>query len=176
MMGTMGRSGFMDGASVARPTRRLTATGPKIARGLREASLALAFALFATALGTDAASAQSALAWDAPDAAALHSADDSWGTRGVASLGLPFGLRAHYGAQALDRLGPGHDLSAPYAELEAGASRHTARLIERRFALSRAVTRHLELELAWTARTPLSIVDLLRVEDQRVAAMIRFVP
>ena len=55
-------------------------------------------------------------------------------------------------------------------------TRRSAHLIESRFALSRVVAAHLELELAWTARSPLSMVDLLRVEDQRVAAMIRFVP
>jgi hypothetical protein len=176
MMGTMGRPGFLDRPSVDWPTCRLTATGPNIARGLREASLALALVLFATGVGGVAASAQGTLAVEAKDAAVLHPVDDRWRTPGVAFLGLPFGLRAHYEAQALDRLTPGHDLSAPHAELEAGASRYTERLIERRFALSRAVTRHLEFELAWTARTPLSIVDLLRIEDQRVAAMIRFVP
>lgn len=172
----MGRSGLLERTTVCRPTRHLTATGPRIVRGLRNASLALTFVLIATALGGEAASAQSGLASDDADAIALHPLDDPWRARANASLGLPFGLRARYEAQALDRLSPAHDLAAPYAELEAGASRRTGRLIDRRFALSRAVTRHLELELAWTARTPLSIVDLLRIEDQRVAAMIRFVP
>ncbi len=138
-------------------------------------SRALAFVFFTAALSGDAASAQSALASKIPDAAALRPADDSGRTRGVASLSLPFGLRARYEAQALDRLTPSHGLSAPYAEFEAGPSRRMGRLIDRRFALSCLVTRQLEHELAWTARTPLSMVDLLRVEDQRVAAMIRFV-
>jgi hypothetical protein len=176
MSGAMRRSGFMGRVPVARCTRRLAAPGSKIARSLREAFLSLALALLAAALGGDAASAQSALASDPRDAADLHSADTRWRARGVAFIDLPFGLRARYEAQALHRLDPRHDLSAPFAEYPAGAVPRGARLIEGRFALSRTVAPHLELELAWTACSPLSIVDLLRVEDQRVAAMIRFVP
>lgn len=43
-------------------------------------------------------------------------------------------------------------------------------------ALSRVLAPRVELELSWAARSPLTMVDLLRIEDQRVAAMIRFVP
>ncbi len=173
---TMMRSVSMAGAPAARRTRRLAATGSRTARGLRVASLALALVLFAATLGGDTANAQGALASDPRDAAALRSADDRWRARGVAFIDLPFGLRARYEAQALDRLTPRHDLTTPFAELPAGASRRGARLIESRFALSRALAPHLELELAWSARSPLSMVDLLRIEDQRLAAMIRFVP
>jgi hypothetical protein len=94
----------------------------------------------------------------------------------MAFLDLPFGLRARYEAQALDRLTPRYELTPSLSDLSAGAARRSTRLIESRFALSRTVAPHLELELAWAARSPLSMVDLLRIEDQRVAAMIRFVP
>jgi hypothetical protein len=94
----------------------------------------------------------------------------------VAFLDLPLGLRARYEAQALHRLAPRQDLATPFVEFPDGASRRSTRLLESRFALSRVLAPHLELELAWAARSPLSMVDLLRIEDQRLAAMIRFVP
>jgi hypothetical protein len=102
--------------------------------------------------------------------------DDRWRARGVAFIDLPMGLRARYEAQALYRLGPGREPATAFLEPTDGASRIGTRLLESRFALTRAVASHVELELAWSARSPLSMVDLLRIEDQRLAALIRFVP
>jgi hypothetical protein len=155
---------------------RLRKAGPKVSGSRHVARVALACLLFSTTLGADAASAQRALASEPREATALRPSDDRWRARGVAFVELPMGLRARYEAQALHRLTPHPELTTPFAELSAGATRRSARLIESRIALSRAVAPHLELELAWTARSPLSMVDLLRIEDQRVAAMIRFVP
>lgn len=104
------------------------------------------------------------------------SLDAPWRARGMAFLDLPLGLRARYEARALHRFGALNDGSARFAELLDDANRRATSLLESRFALTRALAPHVELELAWAARSPLSIFDLTRIEDQRVAAMIRFAP
>ncbi|MEZ4280070.1 MAG: hypothetical protein R3F21_10710 [Myxococcota bacterium] len=94
----------------------------------------------------------------------------------MAFLDLPLGLRARYEARALHRFGVLNDGSARFAELLDDANRRTTSLLESRFALTRALAPHVELELAWATRSPLSMFELTRIEDQRVAAMIRFAP
>ena len=101
--------------------------------------------------------------------------DLRWRARGVAFVDLPLGLRARYDARALHRLAA-DDLAAAFAGMPTGAASQGARVLESRFALSRVLAPRIELELSWAARSPLTMVDLLRIEDQRVAAMIRFVP
>ncbi len=134
--------------------------------------------LLAAALGAsaDAGRAETRLPADPTERPALSTLDDRWRTRGLAFVDLPLGLRARYEAQALHRLGPRQEHAAAFLESTDGASRLGTRLLESRFALTRALASHVELELAWSARSPLSMVDLLRIEDQRLAAMIRFVP
>jgi hypothetical protein len=96
--------------------------------------------------------------------------------RGLVFLDLPLGLRARYDAHALLRLPPGANTAPIALYVPSESPQRSTRLIESRFALSRVVGPKLEVELSWAARSPLSMVDLLRVEDQRVTAMIRFVP
>lgn len=136
----------------------------------------LAGLLVAGSLAARAGQAEPPRPAEGPGPAIAHAFDDRWRARGMAFVDLPLGLRARYEAQALHRLGARGELEAPFVELTEGASRRSARLLESRFALTRAVAAHVELELAWSARSPLSMVDLLRVEDQRLAALIRFVP
>ena len=102
--------------------------------------------------------------------------DLPWRAQGVAFIDLPFGLRARYDAQALHRLSARDDLTAAFSGLPTGVGSHATRLLESRFALSHVLAPRVELELSWATRSPLTRVDLLRIEDQRVAAMIRFVP
>lgn len=107
--------------------------------------------------------------------------DQRWRARGVAFVDLPFGLRARYDAQTLHRPTPGNELETAFSDRSAAFDRSAgavgrARLLESRLSLSHALAHHVEIELSWAARSPLSRVDLLRIEDQRVAAMIRFVP
>lgn len=107
--------------------------------------------------------------------------DQRWRARGVACVDLPFGLRARYDARTLHRPAPGDELEAAFSDRSTAFDPTSdavgrARLLESRFTLSRALARHVEVELSWATRSPLSRVDLLRIEDQRVAAMIRFVP
>ncbi len=139
----------------------------------------LAGVLVAGALGTLAlpVRAEPRLA-DAPrtPATLAPGPDVRWRARGMVFLDLPLGLRARYEARAFHRLGPRPDRADAFVDPADGASRLAARLLESRVALTRAVAEHVELELAWSTRSPLSMVDLLRIEDQRVAAMIRFVP
>lgn len=101
---------------------------------------------------------------------------DRWRARGLAFVDLPFGLRARYDAQALLRLSPRSAIPSRLFDLPTETTQRTTRMLESRFALSRAVAPRIELELSWAARSPLTVVDLLRVEDQRVTAMIRLVP
>lgn len=146
----------------------------RIASGLVLAALAIASG--STLLQTDAA-----VAADASDAApSLTGIDERpldlrWRARGVAFIDLPLGLRARYDARALHRLSA-DDLAAAFTGIPIGIAPHGTRLLESRFALSRVLAPRVELELSWAARSPLTMVDLLRIEDQRVAAMIRFVP
>lgn len=154
---------------------------PRSRRHLEPLRHALASLLLAGLFGAGIANAQHTLTIGAHDSAVdrmavARAADDRWRARGMAFLDLPLGLRARYEAQALHRLTLGQDLGTPFVELPDGATRRSTRLLESRFALSRVLAPHLELELAWAARSPLSMVDLLRIEDQRLAAMIRFVP
>lgn len=163
-------------------TRALGSTArPRSAPRGRSVGQALAGLLLASCLGAGVADAQHTLAIAAHDPGVdrmtvSRTADDRWRARGMAFVDLPLGLRARYEAQALHRLPPRQDLGTPFVEHPDGATRRSTRLLESRFALSRVLAPHLELELAWAARSPLSMVDLLRIEDQRLAAMIRFVP
>lgn len=123
--------------------------------------------------------------------------DEAWRARGVVYVALPFGLRVRYDAQALHRRGPADPRQplAPFASdladrrslfgavdfIDHASAPDAAgplgnRLLESRFTLSRALLPRVELEVAWAARSPLAMVDLLRIEDRRVTAMIRFVP
>jgi len=145
----------------------------RVRRGARPT---LVWLLVAGSLAARAGSAEPPGFADVPETALPRAFDERWRARGMASVDLPLGLRARYEAQALHRLGARHELETPFVDLTAGASRQSTRLLESRFALTRAVASHVELELAWSARSPLSMVDLLRIEDQRLAAMIRFVP
>ena len=107
---------------------------------------------------------------------ALPSPDDRWRARGLAFFDLPLGLRARYEARALHRFGLRQDGSALFIEFMDAEGRRFTRLLESRFALTRVVAPHVELEFAWSTRSPLSMVDPTRIEDQRVATMIRFTP
>ncbi len=171
------------------PQRPIDSIRPCGSRGHRLASrgvvsgialIALAFAAVSAATRAHAAGAADA----APTSLLLSQGvaeqplDLRWRARGVAFVDLPFGLRARYEAQALHRLAERDGLSPAFFDLPTGgaAAPRRARLLESRFALSCVLAQHLELELSWAARSPLSMVDLLWIEDQRVAAMIRFVP
>lgn len=143
----------------------------------RSARPTLVWLLIAGSLAARAGSAESSPGFaDVPEPAGARAFEDRWRVRGMAFVDLPLGLRARYEAQALQLLGARHELATPFVDPTAGANRQSARLLESRFALTRAVASHVELELAWSTRSPLSMVDLLRIEDQRLAAMIRFVP
>lgn len=132
--------------------------------------------IFSAGIANAQQMAQHTLTIDPHDPAVARQSDDRWRARGMAFFDLPLGLRARYEAHALHRLALRQDHATPLLELPDGASRRSAQLLESRFAVSRVLAPHLELELAWAARSPLSMVDLLRIEDQRLAAMIRFVP
>ncbi len=168
------RSGLRSGT---RPSR----TGPGRAGRPRRPRRVGAPLLLLLVVGASAANAERPAANDPKErsafaAPALPRLDDHWRARGVAFLDLPLGLRARYEARALHRFGAPRDGSSLFAELMDDANRRATRLLESRFALSRALAPHLEIELAWAARSPLTMFDLTRIEDQRVAAMIRFVP
>lgn len=109
-------------------------------------------------------------------ARALPPPDDRWRARGLAFFDLPLGLRARYEARALHPSGLRQDGSAVFAEHLDAENRRVTRLLESRFALTHVMAPHVELEFAWSTRSPLSMVDLIRIQDQRVAAMIRFTP
>jgi len=163
-----------------RPDRPEAAT--RSARPPRSGRRRHAGRLLAGAVGLGLAAlvgATSARAEDASAGIGTPPVDARWRARGVAFVDLPFGLRARYDAQALHRLNARGDLSPAFLDLDPRASdatRRGIRLLESRFALSRAIAPHVEVELSWAARSPLTMVDLLRIEDQRVAAMIRIVP
>jgi len=177
MSASMGLPGSAAGPSIESPTRRLgPAVRPRPAPRFGPARRALAGLVFAGVFGAHAASAQHTLVTDAANRTAPRTVDDRWRARGVAFVDFPLGFRARYEAQALHRLAPRQDPAAPFLDSPTSATRLGARLLESRFALSRVLAPHLELELAWATRSPISMVDLLRVEDQRLAAMIRFVP
>ncbi|MEZ4332824.1 MAG: hypothetical protein R3F35_13770 [Myxococcota bacterium] len=99
-----------------------------------------------------------------------------WRARGLAFVDLPHGLRARYDAQALLALPSSDDLMSTLFDPPSAAPQRRNRLLESRFALSRIVAPRVEVEVSWATRSPLSVVDLVRIEDQRVSAMIRFVP
>lgn len=136
----------------------------------RTGPIALALVLLGPLLGSATA--------HAADAFELHEADASerWRARGVAFVDLPHGLRARYDAHALLALPSSPDLVGTLFEPPSAVPQRRNRVLESRFALSRVVAPRVEIELSWATRSPLSVVDLVRIEDQRVAAMIRFVP
>lgn len=147
-------------------------------RGVRVAT-ALGIAVLALAAGppTAPAAEASTVRGAVLERIAEREHAERWRSRGLAFVDLPFGLRARYDAQALLRPSARSAIEtslfdAPAAE----TARRTTRLLESRFTVSRAVAPRIELELSWASRSPLAVVDLLRIEDQRVTAMIRFVP
>lgn len=137
----------------------------------RRAAIALLSTLLAWLLGS--AGAHAADAFDAR--ASTLEAAERWRAGGVAFLELPWGLRARYEAQALLAMPSGDDWIATLFEPPSAAPQRRHRVLESRVALSRVVAPRVEIELTWATRNPLSMVDLIRIEDQRVAAMIRFV-
>ncbi|MBK7950405.1 MAG: hypothetical protein IPK00_17040 [Deltaproteobacteria bacterium] len=172
----------------ARPARRSVCGRAR--RGLRTAAvLGAGLAGLALALTAPYAQAQSAgtsvrsraLLGSAAGWATTPSAEraqaERWRSRGLAYVDLPFGLRARYDAQALLRPSARSPIATTLFDVPAAATaRRTTRLLESRFAVSRVLGPRVELELSWATRSPLAVVDLMRIEDQRVTAMIRFVP
>ena len=150
-------------------SRGIVTASRRVVSGI--ALAALVFASVSTAVRAHAAGTA-----DSATRVAERPLDLRWRARGVAFIDLPFGLRARYDAQALYRLSARDDFNAAVSGLPTGVAPHRTRLLESRFALSRVLAPRIELELSWAARSPLTMVDLLRIEDQRVAAMIRFVP
>lgn len=160
------------GSILQRRSRGFVTTSRRVVSGIALATLV--FASVSTAGRAHAAGPSDAA--DSATRVAARPLDLRWRARGVAFIDLPFGLRARYDAQALYRLSARDDFNTAVSGLPTGAAPHSTRLLESRFALSHVLAPRIELELSWAARSPLTRVDLLRIEDQRVAAMIRFVP
>lgn len=100
---------------------------------------------------------------------------DRWRARGMAFVDLPLGVRARFNATYTRNLYVSEDLAARYA-IDMGPAISGQRFLESRFALSRAISDRVELEIAWGTRNLLEGSDPMRFDRQTVAAMIRITP